>query len=206
MSKPGLTSRYKEALVYCAVLHAGQTRKGKNTPYVAHLLSVSALVLETGGDEDEAIAGLLHDSLEDQPDKTSAEEIERRFGGRVLELIRSCTDTPPDYRGGSKPSWRQRKEAYLAHLLQAGEGALRVALADKLHNARELLADYRLIGEDVWERFNAKKEDQLWFYKSLVAAFKLKQVGAFGQQLNELERAVDELEQATGKKEYPWRR
>ena len=98
-----LSQKYTEALAYCASVHADQRRKGSPTPYLAHLLSVSALVLEDGGDETEAIAALLHDSLEDQPDRTSPEEIRRRFGEDVLRLVVACTDTPPDYHGGPKP-------------------------------------------------------------------------------------------------------
>jgi (p)ppGpp synthase/HD superfamily hydrolase len=170
-------------------LHGSQTRKLRPIPYVAHLFSVSSLVLEDGGDEDEAIAALLHDALEDQADKTSPEEIQRRFGERVLAIVQACTDTPPDYRGGSKPSWELRKEAYLAHLRHASN---RVALADKLHNARELLSDYRSQGDLIWDSFNAGKEKQLWFWRSLVEAFRAG--GSSGRMLDELERVVTELE------------
>ena len=121
-----LTNRFADALDYCFLIHRNQHRKGKPTPYISHLLSVCALVLEDGGDEDEAIAALLHDSLEDQPDKTSREEISRRFGDRVSHLILACTDTPPEYRGGPKPPWKQRKEKYLAHVRNGVDGALRI--------------------------------------------------------------------------------
>ncbi len=191
-----LTSRYRDALLYCLDLHGRDTRKAKPVPYVAHLLSVSALVMEDGGDEDEAIAGLLHDALEDHPETTSRKEIGDRFGVRVLHLVESCTDTPPDYAGGEKPPWRMRKEAYLKHLRHAPSGAIRVALADKLHNAREVLADYRRQGDALWGRFNAPKEDQLWFYPSLVAAFR--QAGATGYLIDELDRVVSELERLAG--------
>jgi (p)ppGpp synthase/HD superfamily hydrolase len=184
-----LTRRFTEAVVYCLELHGSQTRKLRQTPYIAHLFSVSALVLEDGGDEDEAIAALLHDALEDQPDKTSPEEIRRRFGERVLGIVQDCTDTPREYRGGSKPSWELRKQAYLAHLRR---GSSRVALADKLHNARELLSDYRSQGDLIWDAFNAGKEQQLWFWRSLVEAFRAG--GSTGRMLDELERLVAELE------------
>lgn len=184
-------NRFADALTYCAHVHSGQQRKGKSTPYIAHLMSVSALVLEDGGDEDEAIAALLHDALEDQPGRTSPEEIRQRFGDRVLHIVLSCTDTPPDYPGGKKPQWRQRKEAYLTHLRDSAGSDLRVSLADKLHNVRELLADYRSEGDRLWSRFNAGKADQLWYYQSLVAAFK--QRGMRGQMLVEFERAVSEF-------------
>lgn len=191
-----LTARYREALLYCLDLHGRDTRKAKPVPYVAHLLSVSALVLEDGGNEDEAIAALLHDALEDHPETASRKEIGDRFGSRVLDLVEACTDTPSDYAGGEKPPWRMRKEAYLAHLRHASAGAIRVALADKLHNGREVLADYRRQGDALWGRFNAPKEDQLWFYRSLVVAFR--QGGATGYLIEELERMVSELETLAG--------
>ena len=184
-------NRFADALTYCVHVHSGQQRKGKSTPYVAHLMSVSALVLEDGGDEDEAIAALLHDALEDQPDRTSPEEIRQRFGDRVLHIVLACTDTPADYQGGEKPPWRTRKETYLAHLRDSAGSDLRVSLADKLHNARELLADYRSEGDRLWSRFNAGKADQLWYYQSLVAAFK--QCGMRGQMLVEFDRVVSEF-------------
>jgi len=188
-----LTERFENALVYCVQLHRNQQRKGKPVPYIAHLLSVSALVLEDGGNEDEAIAALLHDALEDQPDKTSREEIARRFGQQVLSLVNSCTDTPITYQGGIKPPWRQRKEAYLSHLRTGANGAMRVALADKVHNGRELVADYQREGEKVWMRFHAGKGDQLWYYRSLRLAFR--EGGAGGQLFDTFEKVLSELEQ-----------
>lgn len=183
-----LTDRFAEAAAYCAMLHRDQTRKFGATPYVAHLFSVSALVLEDGGDEDEAIAALLHDALEDRPEKTSAEEIRMRFGERVLSMVQACTDTPPDYQGGEKPPWRERKEAHLEHLRQRSN---RVALADKVHNGRALLAAYRAEGERVWEAFNAGRDEQLWYWRSVVGAFR--DGRNEGQLLEELERVVEEL-------------
>jgi (p)ppGpp synthase/HD superfamily hydrolase len=188
-----LTERFTDALVYATQLHTTQTRKGKPTPYIAHLLSVTALVLEDGGSEDEAIAALLHDALEDQPGKTSPEEILQRFGSIVLDLILACTDTQPDYKGGVKPPWKKRKERYLAHLrdLDSPE-VLRLTMADKLHNLRDLVSDYRIHGEKIWSNFNAGKEEQFWFYKSLLDIFdkKLpssKVVNDFQQTFHELE-------------------
>jgi len=183
-----LTPKFARGFAYCLEIHRDQKAKGKGTPYIAHLMAVAGLVLEAGGDEDEAIAALLHDSLEDQPQRVTPEEIRNRFGDRVLELVISCTDTPPDYSGGEKPPWKQRKEAYLQHLHTE---ANRVALADKLHNARQLLADYRSVGEQVWERFNAGKEEQLWYYQALTEAFKTG--GMTGFMLRELEETVASL-------------
>lgn len=185
----GLTSRFTEAVNYCLELHGSQTRKFQPVPYIAHLFSVSALVLEDGGDEDEAIAALLHDALEDQPEKTSPEEIQRRFGERVLSIVQACTDTPPEYRGGTKPDWEGRKKAYLAHLRNNSN---RVALADKLHNARGILNAYRSDGDLIWGSFNAGKEKQLWYWRALVEAFRAG--GSRGWMLDELERVVTELE------------
>lgn len=192
---PLLTSRFEEALGHAAELHRTQTRKGSRVPYIAHLMSVAALVLEDGGDEDEVIAALLHDALEDHPDKTSREEIRRRFGERVAAIVEHCTDTPPEWSGGLKPPWRGRKEAYLRQIRCAPE-ASRVALADKLHNARSILRDHHEVGERVWERFTASKEESLWFYRELVRAFR--DAGATGYLIEALDRTVTELEQRSG--------
>jgi (p)ppGpp synthase/HD superfamily hydrolase len=162
-----LTNRFAEALQYAAVLHNHQVRKGSNIPYVSHLLSVAALVLEHGGDEDQAIAALLHDAVEDQGGQETLEEIRRRFGERVADLVAGCTDsfdTP-------KPPWRQRKETYLAHLLVASPEVRLVSLADKVHNARSLLATLRREGDAAWGYFKGGKTGTLWYYQSLLAAF-----------------------------------
>jgi (p)ppGpp synthase/HD superfamily hydrolase len=193
---PIVTPRFKDALIYAVDLHGTDFRKGTSVPYIAHLLSVCAMVLVDGGDEDEAIAALLHDALEDHPGETSREEVARRFGDRVLTLIEVCTDTPKEYRGGLKPPWRERKEKYLDHIRQAGPSAYRVALADKLDNARSILRDYRHLGETLWPRFNAGKADQLWFFRSLIGAFR--ETGAKGHLIDELEKVVEEIERLAG--------
>jgi (p)ppGpp synthase/HD superfamily hydrolase len=190
-----LTERFIEAFQYAAEIHTGQKRKGSKVPYLVHLMSVSAMVIEDGGDEDEAIAALLHDSLEDHPDRTSPEEIRRRFGDKVLQLVIACTDTPADYRGGPKPDWRMRKESYLAHLRDGMRSDMRIALADKLHNARSMLEDYRRQGESLWSRFNVGKAEQLWYYRSLVEAFEHN--SAHGPLFDEFKRVVTELERIT---------
>lgn len=184
--------RFLDALSYAVRLHGTDVRKGTPVPYVAHLFSVCSLVLTNGGSEDEAIAALLHDALEDHPQETSPEVISNRFGRNVLEIVEACTDTPADYKGGAKPPWRQRKTSYIEHVRTANASARRVALADKLDNARSTLADYRRFGDSLWARFNAGKEEQLWLYRSLVQAFR--EAGAVGSMIEELDAIVVELE------------
>ncbi len=183
---PLVTDRFRQALDYASELHAWQSRKGTQIPYVSHLLAVCALVLEDGGDEDEAIAALLHDAVEDQGGKPVLEEIRRRFGGRVAGIVAECTDTDEV----PKPPWRKRKEDYLARLPEASPEALRVSCADKLHNARSLALDYRRVGERLWERFNAGRDETLWYYRSLVGIYQERGAGL----ADDLARAVAELE------------
>lgn len=161
---PLLTQRFEHALAYASQLHASQLRKGTPIPYIAHLLGVTALVLESGGDEDEAIAALLHDAVEDQGGARTREEIRHRFGDRVVRIVDGCTDTETI----PKPPWRMRKEQHLEHLSHADPDVLRVVLADKLHNARSLLSDLRHVGPTVWGRFNASQTETLWYYRALV--------------------------------------
>jgi len=186
------TPRFLDALTYAVELHGADVRKGTTIPYTAHLLSVCSLVLVDGGSEDEAVAALLHDALEDHPEVASREMLSRRFGRDVLAIVEACTDTPADYEGGPKPPWRERKIAYLEHIRVASPSAKRVSLADKLDNARSMLADYRQIGDGLWSRFNAGREDQLWFFRSLVAA--LRAAGEAGFLIQELDDAVTQLE------------
>lgn len=186
-----LSNRFTEALTYATELHANQTRKGSGVPYIAHLLGVASIALEYGANEDEAIAALLHDAIEDQGGAATREEIRRR-GVMVTAIVDGCTDaeTLP------KPPWRQRKEAYIAHIPTASPSELLVSSADKLYNARSILNDYRLLGEAVWERFKGGKEGTLWYYRSLVEAFR--KTGST-PLIEELERVVLELEQLVGK-------
>lgn len=183
---PLLSSRFKEALEYTVQLHTGQTRKESTTPYIAHLLSVTALVLEAGGDEDVAIAALLHDAVEDQGGFDTLGEIRQRFGERVAAIVDECTDayTRP------KPPWRERKEAYIAHLREASQEARLVSLADKLHNARSILRDLRIYGEETWDKFNGGKEGTFWYYQTLVRVFR---ETANNRLVNELEQVVTEI-------------
>ncbi|MHC1742530.1 MAG: HD domain-containing protein [Syntrophobacteraceae bacterium] len=183
-----LSSRFREALWLAAFLHADQRRKGTGIPYVAHLLAVSSLVLENGGNEDAAIAGLLHDSVEDQGGETILEQIAARFGPSVATIVEACSDS----KEIPKPPWRARKERYIDHLADVTSDTLLVSLADKLHNARAILADYRQIGDALWERFQGGRDGTLWYYEALVAAFERRT--EHGRLVEELRRVVTELQ------------
>lgn len=162
-----LSTRFDEALVFASRLHAQQVRKGGSIPYIAHLLAVAAIVLEHGGDEDEAIAALLHDAIEDQGGDATRQEIQRRFGTAVVEIVNGCTDADTF----PKPPWQERKDAYIAHLRTAPPSILLVSAADKLHNLRSLRGDYQLVGEKLWQRFKIGKEGTLWYYRTLVEVY-----------------------------------
>ncbi|NET05941.1 MAG: bifunctional (p)ppGpp synthetase/guanosine-3',5'-bis(diphosphate) 3'-pyrophosphohydrolase [Symploca sp. SIO2B6] len=178
-----LTARFEQALVYTTRLHAQQIRKVSGVPYISHLLAVTALVLEAGGSEDEAIAALLHDAIEDQGGATTREEIRQRFGEKVVAIIDGCTesDTIP------KPPWRERKLRYLQQLIYASPFVRLVSLADKLHNARSLLAQWQDRGDEIWNKFNGGKEGTLWFYQNLVQVYRS---NGSNFMLEELERVI----------------
>jgi GTP pyrophosphokinase len=161
------TAHFEEALVYATRLHNGQSRKGSYTPYVAHLLAVTALVIEWGGDEDMAIAALLHDAVEDQGGLDTLEKIRSRFGNRVARIVEGCSDS---YEM-PKPPWQERKEAYLRRLNKEDFDVRLVSLADKLHNARSILYDLRRDGISSLDRFNGGREGTLWYYLALVDVF-----------------------------------
>ena len=171
-------TRLGDATALAARIHAGQLRKGTTIPYVSHLLAVAAIVLEHGGDEDQACAALLHDAVEDggaQWEPVIAEQ----FGPRVAAIVRACTDadTLP------KPPWRARKEAYLAHLEHEGADALLVSAADKLHNARAIVADLETHGPAMFSRFNAGREGTLWYYAALSEVFSRRLPGVLAREL-----------------------
>ena len=184
---PLLGSRFEEALLYAIRLHARQRRKGTSIPYAAHLLAVSAIVLEDGGDEDQAIAALLHDAVEDQGGRPVLEQIRSRFGDRVAAIVEGCTDAEVI----PKPPWRERKERYVAHVRQASPDVRRVSAADKLHNARAILTDLRRHGGTLWSRFSGGREGVLWYYRALVSAY---QAAGSGPLAEELDRVVGEIE------------
>ena len=181
------SARFNEALVYASELHAAQRRKGSGAPYIAHLLGVTAIVLEHGGSEDEAIGALLHDAVEDQGGAPRLAEIRQRFGPVVAEIVDGCTDsdTMP------KPPWRERKEAYIAHLPNAGRSVQLVSAADKLYNVRSTIDDYREHGESVWQRFTTGRDGALWYYRTIAVKFDKLQGTSL---LSQLQRAVAELE------------
>jgi (p)ppGpp synthase/HD superfamily hydrolase len=187
LDAPALGPRFQEALQYASTLHGRQVRKGTQIPYVSHLLAVASLVLEDGGSEDEAIAALLHDAVEDQGGRKTLEEIRGRFGEKVAEIVQGCTDAD----SLPKPPWRARKERYIAHVRTASREVLRVSAADKLHNARAVLADYRTLGKALWKRFNGGPEGTLWYYRELTSVYKARGIGFFA---DELDRVVSELE------------
>jgi (p)ppGpp synthase/HD superfamily hydrolase len=189
-----ISTRLADAIQLVGQLHGRDSRKQSPVPVLAHLLAVCAMVQQDGGDEDEAISALLHDTLEDKPDKLSPATIEERFGSRVLQIVRISTDTPEGYAGGEKPPWKERKEAYLAHVRRTDASLLRVTVADKIDNLRALLADHARVGESLWIRFNAPKAEQLWYYRSAAEAYR--DVGFTGPLLTELERLVDLFEKA----------
>lgn len=162
-----LGPRFLRAFQFAAKMHAGQARKASTIPYIAHLMGVASLVLEAGGDEDLAIAALLHDVVEDCGGAPMLQKIRQRFGNRVARVVDGCTDadTYP------KPPWRDRKESYLAHLKDADAETRLVSAADKLNNVRSILSDYRETGELVWARFHGGREGTLWYYRALLDEF-----------------------------------
>ena len=162
-----LGPRFLRAFAFAAEKHKTQTRKASTIPYIAHLMGVASLVLESGGDEDLAIAALLHDVVEDCGGAPMLKEVHRRFGKRVAKVVEGCTDADTD----PKPPWRERKEKYLAHLSTADADTLLVSAADKLNNVRSILSDYRAIGESVWSRFNGGRDGTLWYYRTLRYVF-----------------------------------
>lgn len=184
--------KFEEALPYTARLHRDQTRKGTDTPYVTHLLAVAAIVGENGGTEDETVAALLHNAPEDRGGRERLEDIRERFGDVVERIVDGCTDTYEN----PKPAWRPRKEAYVARVAQAPPSVQLVSAADKLHNARSILADLRALGDELWDRFTGGKDGTLWYYRALVEAYARN--GA-NPVVEELDRVVREIEALAGR-------
>jgi (p)ppGpp synthase/HD superfamily hydrolase len=185
--------KFEEALRYAACVHRDQTRKGTPIPYVTHLLAVAAIVGENGGTENEVVAALLHDAPEDQGGEARLENIRVQFGDEVARIVAGNTDTFED----PKPPWRKRKERYVAHVAHASHSVRLVSAADKLHNARSVLADLRSFGDELWSRFNGGKMGTLWYYRTLVEGFKS---NGSNPVVEELDRVVGELERLAGKR------
>jgi (p)ppGpp synthase/HD superfamily hydrolase len=177
---------FESALKYASRLHAKQTRKGSDAPYISHLLAVTAIALEHGGTEKEAIAALLHDAVEDQGGQKTLDEIRRRYGKRVARIVDAVSDTDQS----PKPPWRERKEAYIERLRSEPYSVRLVVAADKLHNARDLLSSYRVRGEDLWSHFNGGREGTLWYYRAVVDAL----VAAAEPEEHQLRAIVDEID------------
>src|SRR5690349_6983375 len=193
-----LSSRFSEALRGAADLHATQLRKGTSIPYIAHLLGVASIALHHGANEDEAIAALLHDTIEDAPLQLGAAWVRTwlrfRFGQGVLEIVEGCTDADVS----PKPAWRVRKEACISRVATKGPSIVLVSAADKLHNASAILADYRQIGDELWARFNpeAGKAGIVDYYRGLVTAYR--HTGHHPRLVGELDAVVGDLERQTG--------
>ena len=162
---PKAVSRFGEALLYASEKHQAQKRKGTDIPYISHLMQVSGIALENGANEDEAIGALLHDVMEDQD--VTEQELTQRFGPEVTAIVAGCSDSA----SSDKAPWKERKEAYIAHIAHASPSIRLVSSCDKLHNARAILADYLELGESLWQRFNSSRDDILWYYQSLLTAF-----------------------------------
>jgi len=193
-----LTTRFEQALQYAIIVHTGQVRKGTQIPYISHLLAVTSIVLEHGATEDEAIGALLHDAGEDAGGEARIADIAARFGDAVAAIVRGCSDTTT---ASPKPPWRQRKEAYIAHLHEATAAIILVSAADKLHNARAILHDYHTIGDAVWQRFNAGKAGTLWYYRAVTDALRVAPHNRCPQLIAELDRVVTHIEVGSVKHE-----
>ena len=184
-----LGERFDQALLLASELHRTQTRKQSAVPYVSHVLAVAALAIEHGADEDQAIAALLHDAVEDQGGMATASLIRERFGARVVDLVLALTDavvTP-------KPPWRARKERYLAHLAQAPAEVLLLSACDKIHNARTIVADHAVVGSSLWQRFTGGRDGTLWYYRELAAIFRTRGPQQLAAELTELSQRMQSL-------------
>ena len=183
-----LTERVAKALALAVQAHDGQKRKGTDIPYVAHLMGVASIALDYGATEDQAIAALLHDVLEDGgPQFVSI--IRERFGEAVLAIVEGCTDGVPDAQG-RKADWKERKRSYLDHLETAADEIILVSGADKLHNARAIVSDLQSVGPTVFDRFSAGRDGTLWYYRQLAKIFS----GRRAPMAMQLDATVAEME------------
>jgi len=185
---PALSPRYSDALQFCFDIHLNQRRKGGTVPYVSHLLAVSALVLEYGGNEDEAIAALLHDSAEDCGGKPMLDRVRMKFGQKVASIVEGCTDSLSTLPT-EKEEWRPRKDRYLAHLREADKSTLLVAACDKFHNLSNTVRDLRASGQTIWSKFNTGPAEQVWYYTECTKIFEAADLSI----ADSLRRELDEL-------------
>ena len=183
-----MTDRFAAALAYAESLHRGQKRKGSDCPYVAHLLSVAALVMEAGGSERECIAALLHDAVEDQGGAPTAAEIRRRFGPGVAAIVEACSE---DKTAGL--SWRGRKEAAVRGVAGSGPSERLVLAADKIHNTRSMVAVYRAVGDRLWDRFRGGRDGTLWYYRTMADALAREGGSPLQAELEETVRSLESL-------------
>jgi (p)ppGpp synthase/HD superfamily hydrolase len=186
-----MTPRFTKAIMLAAEAHEGQERKGTGIPYITHPVAVAALVARYGGDEDQQIGALLHDVLEDAGEDWAPRIAE--FGDRVLSIVRACTDGTPDALTGQKAPWRERKEAYLAHLSDTPDDALLVSACDKLHNIQAIHLDLTEVGPAVFDRFTASRDETLWYYRSLAEIFSDRKIAPAAAILREYEKIVAAL-------------
>jgi (p)ppGpp synthase/HD superfamily hydrolase len=184
-----LSPKFEEALLFAKQVHAGQLRKGSGTPYFSHVLAVTSLVLEDGGSEKEAIAALLHDCAEDGGGQTILEQIRDRFGLEIAEIVLECSDTLEV----PKPPWRARKQAHIDTLRTGRPESIRVKLADKLHNAHDLLRSLHEHGLSVWKDFKGGKDGTLWYFREMHAVFSETRSGFLLDEFARLIEAIDQF-------------
>jgi (p)ppGpp synthase/HD superfamily hydrolase len=184
-----ITQRFEDAFVYAIRAHGGQRKKGTDTPYIAHVMDVTALVLMNGGQEDHAIAALLHDVAEDAGGRHRLEDVRVRFGHAVAEIVEGCSDTFDD----PKPPWLERKKAYIDHLPHTSPATRLVSAADKLANARAIISDVKAQGDGVWDRFNGKKDGTIWYYRTIADVFLALGPHPLAARLDEAVRELQQL-------------
>ena len=160
------TERFESAMAYAHQVHKGQRRKGTGIPYIAHILGVTALAIEYGATEDEAIGALLHDAAEDGGGEQTLAYVRAQYGDAVADIVLGCSDSLVEDPEDKLP-WLERKENYLAHLENASPSVCLVSAADKLHNVRSIMRDYREHGEEIWNRFQGKRDGTLWYYETV---------------------------------------
>lgn len=165
-----VSNRFHEALEFSCCLHQDQERKASHTPYISHLLGTASTVLKCNGSEDQAIAALLHDAIEDQSHRVSIEDIRAKFGDVVARIVMACTDEDPELR--KKTPWKTRKQKYLSHIKELSIDEMLVVISDKLDNAYDLCRNQHILGDAFWESFNGKREGMLWYQLELAKAFK----------------------------------